>query len=166
LGGSHQLCKLHSKSHSHKGYKKYNIGEAWNKIKLDVSQFRVFGSVAQAHISNENKKTYNLKVRSLFLLDSEDIKYYKLLQPHSNEIIIRRDVKFDETILDYEPNLEFVPSSACDTSSTFVSYSVSILVSYSLDDDSEPAPEPLLPRWVCSTREETGDISVDPSDQC
>jgi hypothetical protein len=30
---------------------------------------------------------------------SEDVKGYKLLQPHSNEIIIGRDVKFDENIL-------------------------------------------------------------------
>jgi hypothetical protein len=57
------------KSHSHKGFKKYNTKEAWSKIKLDVSHFHVFGSEAWAHIPNEKRKHYNLKVRSAFLLD-------------------------------------------------------------------------------------------------
>jgi hypothetical protein len=62
--------------------------------------------------------------------------------------------------------------------------SVPILVSSSSDDDSEdenpplpahlppdesiehePAPTPLLPRWVCSTREAVGDLVSDPSYQ-
>jgi hypothetical protein len=81
-----------------------------------------------------------------------------------------------------EPNSAVVPSSACQPSSAFVPSS--ILVSSS-DDDSEdenppppvhlppydsfepePAPAPLLPRWVCSTRETTSDLVGDPSDQC
>jgi hypothetical protein len=36
-------------------------------------------------------------------------------------------------------------------------------------DDSiehEPAPTPLLPRWVCSTQEGVGDLVGDPLDQC
>ena len=79
------------------------------------------------------------------------------------------------------PNSVVVPSSAYDPSSSFVpSYD---LVSSS-DDDSEdenppllahlpldesfehePAPAPLLPRWLRSTREVVGDIVDDPSDQ-
>jgi hypothetical protein len=31
--------------------------------------------------------------------------------------------------------------------------------------EPEPAPYPLLPRWVCSTREAAGDFVSDPSDQ-
>jgi hypothetical protein len=107
-----------------------------------------------------------------------------MLQPHCNEIIIRRDVKFNENLLAYEPNLKFVPSSACEPSSTFVPSFVPILVSSSLDDDSEDentppptplppyesiehetAPTPSLPRWVRSTREATIDLVSDPSDQ-
>jgi hypothetical protein len=79
--------------------------EAWNKIKLDVSHFRVFGSVAWAHIHNEKRKYLQPKSEKyVFVGYSKDVKGYKLLQPHSNEIIIRRDVKFDENILAYEPN--------------------------------------------------------------
>jgi hypothetical protein len=119
--------------------------------------------------------------KCIFVGYSEDVKGYRLLQSHCNEIIIRRDVKFDENLLACEPNSEIVPSSACEPSSTFVpSYD---LVSSS-DDDSEdenppppthpppdesfepePAPAPPLPRWVCSTREADGDLVGDPSDQ-
>jgi hypothetical protein len=99
----------------------------------------------------------------------EDVKGYRLLQPHCNEIIIRRDVKFDEKFLAYKPNLVIVSASACDPSSVFVPSFVPIIVSSS-DDDSEdenplppahlppdesfepePALDPPLPRWVHST---------------
>jgi hypothetical protein len=77
-----------------------------------------------------------------------------------------------------------VPSSAYEPSSEFVPSSILVLVS-SLDDDNEDENPPLpahlppdesfelelalapqLPRWVRSTREETGDLVGDPSDQC
>jgi hypothetical protein len=69
------------------------------------------------------------------------------------------------------------------TSSTFVPSFVPILVSFSYDDsedenppppthlpptdsfEPEPAPAPLLPRWVCSIRKEVGDLVSDPSYQ-
>jgi hypothetical protein len=105
--------------------------------------------------------------KCIFVGYSEDVKGYRLLQPHCNEIIIRIDVKFDENLLACEPNSAIVPSSTCDPSSTFVPSFVPILVSSS-DDDSEdenppphahlpqdesiePKPAPSLPRWVCST---------------
>jgi hypothetical protein len=95
--------------------------EAWNKIKPDISHFRVFGCVAWAHIPNEKMKALHPKSeKCIFVSYSEDVKGYKFLQPHSNEIIIRRDVKFDENLLAYEPNSAFVPSSACEPSSAFV----------------------------------------------
>jgi hypothetical protein len=83
-----------------------------------------------------------------------------------------------------EPNSMIAPSLACKPSSTFVTSSVPILVSYS-DDGSEdenppplahlppgdsfepePTPVPPLPRWVHSTREATGGLVGDPSYQC
>ena len=94
---------------------------------------------------------------------------YRLLQPHCNEIILRRDVKFDENLLVCKPNSTVVTSSTCETSSTFVPSSVPILVSSSDDDNEDenpppptdlpldesiepkPAPTPQLPRWVHST---------------
>jgi hypothetical protein len=58
--------------------------------------------------------------KCIFVGYSEDVKGYRLLQSHCNEIIIRRDVKFDENLLACEPNLAIVPSSACEPSSAFV----------------------------------------------
>jgi hypothetical protein len=107
--------------------------------------------------------------KCIFVGYSEDVKGYRLLQPHFNEIIIRRDVKFDENILACEPNSTFIPSPACEPYSLFVPSYVTIMVS-SLDDENEdenppllahlppdesiepePALTPSLPRWVCST---------------
>jgi transposase InsO family protein len=153
-----------------KALKNITPEEAWTKIKPDVSHFRVFGSIAWAHIPDEKRKALQPKSeKCIFVGYSEDVKGYRLLQPHCNEIILRRDVKFDENLLACEPNSAVVPSSACEPSSTFVPSSVPILVSSS-DDDSEDenpppptdlppdesfepeqAPVPPLPRWVRST---------------
>ena len=121
--------------------------------------------------------------KCIFVGYSEDVKGYRLLQPHCNEIILRRDVKFDENLLACEPNSAGVPSLACEPSSADVPSSVPILDSSS-DDESEDenppplvdippdesfepeqAPVPPLPRWVHSTREAVGDLVGDPSDQ-
>jgi hypothetical protein len=117
--------------------------EAWNTIKPDVSHFSVFGSVAWAHIPGEKMKYLQHKSeKCIFFGYSEDVKGYKLLQPHSNEIIIRIDVKFNENILAYEPNSMFVPSSAYKPSSTFVPSSFPILVSSSSDRENEDENQP------------------------
>jgi hypothetical protein len=121
--------------------------------------------------------------KCIFVGYSEYVKGYRLLQPHCNETIIRRYVKFDENLLACEPNSTIVPSSACEPSSAFVPSSVPILVSSLYDDNEdenpplpthlppdesfepEPTPVPPLPRWVCSTREAVGGLVNDPSYQ-
>ena len=131
----------------------------------------------------KNKKHCSLKVKSAYLLDhSEDVKGYRLLQPHSHDIIIRRDVKFDENLLACEPNLAGVPSLACEPDSVIVPSSSSsnfldrfpTLVSDDDNEDENPpppahvppiAPAPILPRWVCSICESAGDLASDPRDQ-
>ena len=80
--------------------------------------------------------------KCIFVGYSEDEKGYRLLHPHSHDIIIIRDVKFDENLLSCEPNLAGVPSLACEPDSVIVPSSSSsnfldrfpTLVS---DDDSE-----------------------------
>jgi hypothetical protein len=111
----------------------------------------VFGSEAWAHISDEKRKVLQLKSEKwIFVGYYEDVKGYSLIQPHYNEIIIRRNVKFDEGLSAYNPNLAIVPSSGYDPSSTIVSSSIpnfsssdQILVSFS-DDDSEDENPPQL----------------------
>jgi hypothetical protein len=131
--------------------------------------------------------------KCIFVGYFEDVKDYRLLQPHCNEIIIRRDVKFDENILACEPNSVFLPFLACAPNSAVLASSACepslapvpsfVLVSSSNDDsedentpppahlppdesfEPEPALTPSLPRWVCSTREAIGDLVGDPSYQ-
>jgi hypothetical protein len=167
-----------------KALKNITPKEGWTKIKPDVSLFRVFGSIAWAHIPNEKRKALHPKSeKCIFVGYSEDVKGYRLLQSHCNEIIIRRDVKFDEDLLPYEPNSMIVPSSSCEPSLVFVPSFVPILVSSSDDDNEdenppppthlpqdesfepEPVPSPSLLRWVRSTQEAVGDLVSDPSDQ-
>ena len=82
-----------------------------------------------------------------------DVKGYRLLQPHSHDIIIRRDIKFDENLLAYDPNLVDVPSLACKPNSAIVPSSSSSSSSSSnfpnrfpnpvSDDDNEDENPPL-----------------------
>jgi hypothetical protein len=164
-----------------KALKNITPEEGWTKIKPNVSHFCLFGSIAWAHILDEKKKALQPKSeKCIFIGYSEDVKGYRLLQTHCNDIILRRDVKFDENLLSCEPNSVVVPSSACEPSSSVVPSSVPILDSSS-DDESEdknPPPPvdippdesfepeqalvPPLPRWVRSTREVAGDLVGDP----
>ena len=121
--------------------------------------------------------------KCIFVGYSKDVKGYRLLQPHSHDIIIRRDVKFDKNLLAYKPNLTGVPSLACELDSAIVpssSSSSNFLDRFPTpvsDDDSEDentpppahvppiAPAPILPRWVHSICEAAGDLAGDPRDQ-
>ena len=137
----------------------------------------MFGSEAWAHILDEKQKALQPKSeKCIFVGYSEDIKGYRIRYPHSHDMIIRRDVKFDENLLAYEPNLAGVPSLACELDLTSVpsSSSSNFLDRFpTLVSDNPPlpahvppiAPAPILPRWVCSTCEATGDLAGDPRDQ-
>jgi hypothetical protein len=124
--------------------------EAWSKIKLYVSYFHLFGSEAYAKIPNEKSKELHPKSEKWFFVGYyEDVKYYRLHQPNSNEIIIRKDAKFNEGVLAYETNLVFSPYSTCEPSLMYFScylpkfYANDLIMVYSSDDDNEdenPSP--------------------------
>lgn len=93
------------------------LEEAWTNIKLDVSHFCIFGSIAWAHIPDEKRKGLQLKIEKyIFVRYFEDVKAYTLIQPHSNIIIITRYVKIDSNVLVCTINLVVVPSSTYDPS--------------------------------------------------
>ena len=58
--------------------------------------------------------------KCIFVGYSEDVKGYRLLQPKSKNIIIRRDVNFDENISACEPSSAGVPPLACELDSAYV----------------------------------------------
>ena len=75
------------------------------------------------------------------------VKGYRLLQPKSKNIIIRRDVKFDENISPSEPSSTGVPPLACEPNSAYVpplslSYIFNIIPSSSYDDSEDENPPP------------------------
>ena len=101
---------------------------------------------------------------------SEDVKGYRLPQPHSHDIIIIRDVKFDENIFACEPDSTIVPSSP---SNFFDRFPTPVSDDDSEDENTPPlahvppiTPAPMLPQWVRSTCEKVGDLACDPRDQC
>eukprot|EP00253_Pinus_taeda_P002725 PITA_02725 len=137
--------------------------EAWSSIKPDVSHFRVFGSEAWAHIPDEKHKALEPKSdKCTFFGYSEDVKGYRLIPFKSKNVIIRRNVKFDENKSACEPSPADVPPLPI--SSTFENISSS-------DDESEddnPPPhsqDPQLPIWVRATQDAAGDLAGDPTDQ-
>ena len=69
--------------------------KSWSKIKPIVIHFHVFGSEAWAQIPDEKQKALQPKsAKYIFVGYYEYVKDYVLLQPHSNDIIIRIDVNF------------------------------------------------------------------------
>ena len=124
----------------------------------------MFGCEAWAHIPDEKRKALQPKSeKCIFVRYSKYVKGYILIQPHSHDIIIRNNVKFDENILACKPNLAGVPSLACKPDSTIVpssSSSSSFLDRFPTpvsDDDSDDENPRILPRWVHSTCEAAGD---------
>ena len=122
----------------------------------------MFGCEVWAHILDEKCKSLQPKSeKCIFVGYSEDVKGCRLLQPHSNNVIIRRYVKFDENLLAYDPNSAVVPSLACESDLTIVPSSTSnffdrfpTLVSDDDNEDENPyppahippvAPAPMLP---------------------
>eukprot|EP00253_Pinus_taeda_P027449 PITA_27449 len=141
--------------------------EAWSSIKPDVSHFCVFGSETWAHIPYEKHKALEPKSeKCIFVGYSEDVKGYRLNPLKSENVIIRRDVKFAENIPAYEPSSTDVPPLSIPSTSKNI---------YSSDDDSEddnspqpsqdPPSAPQLPKWVHATRDAAGALAGDPIDQ-
>ena len=133
----------------------------------------MFGCEAWAHIPDEKWKALQPKSeKCIFVRYSEDVKSYRLIKPHSHDIIIRRDVKFDENILACKPDLAIVPSSS--SSSNFLDRFPTPVSDDDSEDENPPplahvpsiGPTPILPRWFRSTCEAAGDLDSDPRDQC
>lgn len=71
--------------------------EAWSGIKPSVAHFRVFGSVAHAHVPDARRTKLEDKSRTCVLLGvSEESKAYRLYDPILKKVVISRDVVFEE----------------------------------------------------------------------
>ncbi|KAL2241052.1 UNVERIFIED_CONTAM: Retrovirus-related Pol polyprotein from transposon TNT 1-94 [Sesamum indicum] len=71
--------------------------EAWSGYKPSVSHLRVFGSIAYTHIPDVKRtKLDNKSEKYLFIGYDQSSKSYKLHNPITGNIVISRDVEFDE----------------------------------------------------------------------
>ncbi|GJW27366.1 retrovirus-related pol polyprotein from transposon TNT 1-94 [Tanacetum coccineum] len=102
--------------------------EAWSGIKPTISHFKVFGSVAYAHVPDQRRTKLDDKSKKyVFIAYDEKIKDYKLFDPTNKKVIVSRDVNVNEEISwdwinqnvgsfekqpDHEPqNLIYVPQT-------------------------------------------------------
>lgn len=71
--------------------------EAWYKKKPDVSHLKVFGCVAYSLITSGNRDKFEKKgEKFIFVGYSDDSKGFRLLNPKNNQLVVSRDVIFDE----------------------------------------------------------------------
>ncbi|XP_019259247.1 PREDICTED: uncharacterized protein LOC109237395 [Nicotiana attenuata] len=71
--------------------------EAWSGFKPKVAHLRVFGSIADAHVSDEKRSKLDDKSeRYVFIGYDQSSKGYKLYNPKNGKVTISRDVEFDE----------------------------------------------------------------------
>jgi len=71
--------------------------EAWSGRKPAVDHFKIFGSIAYAHVPEaKRKKLDDRGEKCVFLGVSEASKAYKLFNPLTKKVVTSRDVVFDE----------------------------------------------------------------------
>ncbi len=82
--------------------------ERWHSSKPDLSNIRVFGCVAYAHIPEEKRRKFDSKSQKLrFVGYSPTQKGYRLYDAASNRLVTRRDVIFNED--DFGENRSYIP---------------------------------------------------------
>ena len=73
--------------------------EAYLEHKSDVSNLRVFGSIAWARIPLDKRRDLQLQsIECLFIGYPNESKGFKLLDIYTKQIIIEISVKFDESL--------------------------------------------------------------------
>ena len=71
--------------------------QAWHHKRPQVDHLKVFGCIAYAHISTPNRDKFDQKGEKLIFIGySDESKGYRLYNPLKNEVVISRDVIFDE----------------------------------------------------------------------
>ena len=71
--------------------------EYWTGNKPNVGHLRVFGSIAYAHVPDQQRKKLDDKSKKLIFVGYDDkSKAYRLYNPKENKVEISRDVQFDE----------------------------------------------------------------------
>ena len=71
--------------------------EAWSGRKPIASHFKVFGSVAYAHVPDQRRtKLEDKSQKYIFIRYDEKMKFYRLFDPINKRVIVSRDVRVNE----------------------------------------------------------------------
>jgi ATP-binding cassette subfamily B (MDR/TAP) protein 1 len=79
---------------------KKNINEAWSGSRADYSQLRILGCTAYAHVDNENLEPR--VVKCVFIGYGSGVKAYKLSNPRTKRILMRRNAVFNEIVMFFD----------------------------------------------------------------
>ncbi|KAG6506237.1 hypothetical protein ZIOFF_031559 [Zingiber officinale] len=84
---------------------------AWYDRKPVVNQLKVFGCVAYARVLPQNKEKFDEKGEKLIFIGySDESKGYRLYNPKTNQLVLSRDVIFDElAVWNWDDNDSQVP---------------------------------------------------------
>lgn len=97
LGRSSKLDNSHTKLMSHLSSERDDSQESWTGDKPNIEHLRVFGCVGFAHVPSQKRvKLDDRGKKCIFLGISEGSKAYKMYDPTTNQVIVSRDVIFDE----------------------------------------------------------------------
>lgn len=73
--------------------------QVWSGVKQSVDHFRVFGCVSYAHIPKENRSKLDDKgLKCIFIGYRTENKAYRLYDPIAKNIVISRDLVFNELV--------------------------------------------------------------------
>ena len=76
---------------------KVTLESVFTGSKLEVSHFRIFGSIAYFHVPDEKRKKLDQTAEKGYLVGySKNAKAYCIYIPESRKIVVTRDVKFME----------------------------------------------------------------------
>ena len=96
--------------------------ELWSGKKLDVSHFKVFGCMAYAHVHDAERRKLDMKAEKLrFAGYSLQSKGYRLYNEETGQILIRRDIVFNESDFGHkadEAKFESIEVTEADSSQT------------------------------------------------
>ena len=71
--------------------------EVWYDCKSSVSNLKIFGCIAYAHVSKKKReKLDNKSKKYIFIGYSSEIKGYRLYDPLTKKLEINRDIIFNE----------------------------------------------------------------------
>jgi len=128
----------------HSGLEDRTPQEAWSGQKPTVSHFRVFGSIAYAHVPGQLRSKLEDKSRKLIFIGyDEKTKGFRLLDPISKKVTVSRDVRVNEAgEWDWSRSAEVVPKDA-ETSATATT---AVSKDSIFDDDEEESGRSRRPR--------------------